>query len=164
MMVRNSFKPILSKYNDLMYPEDGTCENNTLDLTSQDDKEEGPDYICDHCELPMRKAEENLSSAIDGSVVVKRGSYFCIKCGTIWDSLDQKQQRVIKSQEKTGPRIPKPSDDFFFEFVPSNAGLEPKHIERYDPEPGERECLEADGCTVIEEHITTSDGRTIIKR
>jgi hypothetical protein len=40
---------------------------------------------------------------------------------------------VIKSQEKTGPRIPK-SDDFF-ESIPSNLGLEPKHIEGFDPEP-----------------------------
>ena len=43
---------------------------------------------------------------------------------------------MIKSQEKTGPRIPK-SDDFF-ESIPSNLGLEPKHIEGFDPEPWER--------------------------
>jgi hypothetical protein len=45
---------------------------------------------------------------------------------------------VIKSQEKTGPRIPK-LDDFFFECIPSNLGLETKHIEGFDPEPCERE-------------------------
>ena len=43
---------------------------------------------------------------------------------------------MIKSQEKTGPRIPK-SDDFFFESIPSNLGLEPKHNEGFDHEPGE---------------------------
>jgi hypothetical protein len=70
---------------------------------------------------------------------------------------------VIKSQEKTGPRIPKP--EFFFESIPSKSGLEPKHhTAQFDPEPNERERLEADGCTVSEERITTSDGRTIIKR
>jgi hypothetical protein len=82
----------------------------------------------------------------------------------VWDSLDQQQQRVIKSQEKTGPRIPKPSDDFFFESIPSNSGLKPKHSERFDPDPNERERLEAEGYTVLEERITTSDGRTITKR
>jgi hypothetical protein len=82
----------------------------------------------------------------------------------VWDSLDQQQQRVTKSQEKTGPRIPKPSENFFFESVPSSTGLERKHNEGFDPDPNEREQLEADGCTVLEERITTSDGRTIIKR
>ena len=91
---------------------------------------------------------------------MRMGVYYCSKCGMVWDPVDQLQQRVIKSQEKTRPRIPKPSDDFFFESIPSRSGLEPKHIEGYDPEPGERERLEADGCTVIEERITTSDGRT----
>jgi hypothetical protein len=70
---------------------------------------------------------------------------------------------VIKSQEKSGPRIPKPSDNFFFESIPSNTDLKPKHNEGFDPEPNEREQLEAEGCTVLEERITTSDGRTIIK-
>jgi hypothetical protein len=134
-----------------MYPEDRTYENKILDRTNQEDHEAGPGYICDHCEIPMRK--------------VKRGSYYCSKCGMVWDSLDQQQQRVIKSQERTGPRIPKPSDNFFFEFIPSDTGLEAKyHIDEFDPEPNERERLEADGCTVLEERITTADGRTIIKR
>ena len=53
---------------------------------------------------------------------------------------------VIKSQEKTGPRIPKP--EFFFESIPSKSGLEPKHhTDQFDPEPNEREHLEADGWT-----------------
>ena len=139
-------------------------ENRILDLTNQaDDEGQGPDYICDHCEIPMLRPSEDLST-VNGVVVVKRGSYYCSKCGVVWDSLDQQQQRVIKSQEKTGPRIPKPSDDFFFESVPSNTGLEPKDNQGFDPEPNEREQLEADGCTVLEERITTSDGRTIIKR
>jgi hypothetical protein len=82
----------------------------------------------------------------------------------VWDSLDQQQQRVIKSQEKTGPRIPKPSENSFFESIPSNVGLEPKHhTDQFDPEPNEREHLEADGCTVLEERITDSSGRTIVK-
>jgi hypothetical protein len=148
-----------------MYPEDRTYENKILDLTSKDDEgeEEGPGYICDNCEIPMRKSDEELST-VGGAVVVKRGSYFCSKCGMVWDSLDQQQHKVIKSQEKTGPRIPKPSDDFFFESVASNTGLEPKDNQGFDPEPNEREQLEADGCTVLEERITTSDGRTIVKR
>jgi hypothetical protein len=115
----------------------------------------------------MRRPSEDLSSAVDGSVVVKRGSYYCSKCGMVWDSLDQQQQRVIKSQEKQGPRIPKSdSSDFFFEPVPSNTELEPPnhHADQFDPDPNERERLEAEGCTVLEERITTSDGRTIIKR
>jgi hypothetical protein len=147
-----------------MYPAD--YENKILDLSNQvnDGGEEGPDYICDHCEIPMRKAEEDLSSVTDGRVVVKRGSYFCRQCGIVWDSLDQQQQRVIKSHEKTGPRIPKPSDDFFFESIPSKSGLGRKHIEGFDLEPNEREQLEADGCTVLEERITDSSGRTIVKR
>jgi hypothetical protein len=82
----------------------------------------------------------------------------------VWDWLDQQQLRVIKSQEKTGPRIPKPSDDFFFESIPSNTGLTRTKNESFDPEPNEREQLDADGCTVLEERITTSDGRTIIER
>jgi hypothetical protein len=151
-----------------MYPEDRTYENKILDLTNQEHEgggEEGPAYLCDHCEIPMQRPSEDLSSAVDGSIVVKRGSYYCDKCGMVWDSLDQQQQRVIKSQEKTGPRIPKPSENFFFESIPSNAGLEPKHhTDQFDPDPNEREQLEADGCTVLEERITTSDGRTIIKR
>src|SRR6266496_2509584 len=96
-------------------------ENKILDLTSEED--EGPEYICDQCEIPMLRPSEDLYSAVDGSVVVKRGSYYCGKCGMVWDSLDQQQQRVIKSQEKSGPRIPKPSDnDFFFESIPSDTG------------------------------------------
>jgi hypothetical protein len=151
-----------------MYPEDRTYENKILDLTNQEDEgggEEGPAYICDHCELPMRISDENLS-AVDGSIIVKQGSYYCAKCGMVWDSLDQQEQRVIKSQEKTGPRIPKATDnDFFFESIPSNTELEPNHhADQFDPEPNERERLEAEGCTVLEERITTSDGRTIIKR
>ncbi len=147
-----------------MYPEDITYENKILDLTSQGDEQEGPDYICDHCEIPMRRPSEDLST-VNGVVVVKRGSYYCSKCGMVWDSLDQQEQRVIKSQERTGPRVPKPSDnDFFFESIPSDTGLQPTHNEEFDPEPNEREQLEADGCTVLEERITTSDGRTIVKR
>ena len=60
---------------------------------------------------------------------MRMGVYYCSKCGMIWDPVDQQQQRVIKSQEKSRPRIPKPSDDFFFESIPSNLGLKPKHIE-----------------------------------
>jgi hypothetical protein len=150
-----------------MYPEDRTYENKILDLTNQEDEgggEEGPAYICDHCELPMRISDENLS-AVDGSIIVKQGSYYCAKCGMVWDSLDRQQQRVIKSQEKSGPRIPKATDnEFFFESVPSDTDLQPKHNEGYDPEPSEREQLEADGCTVLEERITTAEGRTIIRR
>src|SRR6266496_2686740 len=114
-----------------MYHEDS--ENKILDLTLTSQEEEGPGYICDHCEIPMLISDEDLST-VGGAVVVKRGSYFCSQCGIIWDSLDHQQQRVIKSQEKTGPRIPKP--DFFFESIPSKSGLEPKHIEGFDPEPG----------------------------
>jgi hypothetical protein len=135
-------------------------ENKILDLTSEED--EGTEYICDHCEIPMLRPSEDLST-VNGVVVVKRGSYYCSKCGMVWDSLDQQQQRVIKSQEKTGPRIPKP--EFFFESIPSKSGLEPKHhTDQFDPDPNERERLEAEGCTVLEERITTSDDRTIIKR
>jgi hypothetical protein len=105
----------------------------------------------------MRKAEEDLSSSTDGRVIIKRGSYFCSQCGIVWHSVDQQQQRVIKSQEKTGPRIPKP--EFFFESIPSKSGLEPKHhTDQFDPERNEREHLEADGCTVLEERITDSSG------
>jgi hypothetical protein len=115
-----------------MYPENGRSENKILDLTSQEDEEVDPDYICEHCELPMRKPSEDLS-AVDGTIVVKEGSYYCNKCGMVWDPQDQQQQRVMKSQEKTGPRIPKSdSNDFFFESIPSNSGLEPKHIEGFD--------------------------------
>jgi hypothetical protein len=106
------------------YHDESDNENKILDLTGRDDEggeEEDSGYICDHCEIPMQRPSEDLSSATDGSVVVKRGSYFCSKCGMVWDSLDQQQQRVIKSQEKTGPRIPKPQ--FFFESIPSDAGL-----------------------------------------
>jgi hypothetical protein len=146
-----------------MYPEEKTYENKIFDLTNQDDegREEGPEYLCDHCEIPMLRSDEDLST-VGGTVVVKRGSYFCSKCGMVWDSLDQQQQRVMKLQEKTGPRMPKP--DFFFESIPSKSGLEPKHIQGFDPEPYERERLESEGCTVMEERITTSDGRTIVKR
>jgi hypothetical protein len=137
-------------------------ENKILDLTSEED--EGTEYICDHCEIPMLRPNEDLST-VNGVVVVKRGSYYCSKCGMVWDSLDQQQQRVIKSQEKTGPRIPKPSDnDFFFENIPSNTGPTKTRKEGFGPDPNEREQLEAEGCTVLEEMITTSDGRTIIKR
>jgi len=142
-----------------MYPEETAYENKILDLTCQDEwkEQEGPDYICDHCEIPMRKAEEDLSSATDGRVIIKHGSYFCSQCGIVQDSLDQQQQRVIKSQEKTGPRIPTP--EFLFESIPSKSGLEPKdHTDQFDPERNEREHLEADGCTVLEERITDSSG------
>jgi hypothetical protein len=127
--------------------------------------EDGPGYICDHCEIPMQKSDEDLST-VGGPVVVKRGSYFCSKCGVVWDSQDQQQQqRVIKSQEKTGPRIHRPSEDFFFESIPSKSGLEPKYqTDQFDPEPNERQRLESEGYTVLEERITTSDGRTIVKR
>jgi hypothetical protein len=141
-------------------------ENKVLDLTfsSQDEGggrgEEGPSYICDHCEIPMLKAEEDLLSGKE--VIVRQGQYFCT-CGMIHDP-EQQHQRLMKSQEKTGPVISKPSNDFFFESIPSNAGLQPKRHEGFDPEPNEREQLEADGCTVLEERITTSDGRTIMKR
>jgi hypothetical protein len=111
------------------------------------------------------KGLAKTSSEVDGSILVKRGSYYCAKRGMVWDPVDQLQQRVIKSQEKSGPRIPKSDgNEFFFESIPSNTGLKPKHDEGFDPEPNEREQLEADGCTAIEERITTSDGRTIIKR
>jgi len=148
------------------YYNDDDNENKILDLTIQeDDAEEGPGYLCDHCELPMQKSDDDLSSA-NGAVVVKRGSYYCSNCGMVWDSLEQQQQRVIKSQEKIGPRIPKSDGSgFFFESIPSNTALpKPKHIEGFDPDPNEREQLEADGCTVLEERITTADGRTIVKR
>jgi hypothetical protein len=147
-----------------MYPEDRTAsENKILDLTSQEEEEESPDYICDHCEIPMRKSDNDLST-VGSAVVVKQGSYYCSKCGMVWDSLDQQQHKVIKSQEKTGPRIPKPSDDFFFESIPSEIGLTRTKKESFDPDPNERERLEAEGYTVMKERITTSDGRTIIKR
>jgi hypothetical protein len=146
------------------YYYDDDNENKILDLTGQEDDsgEEGPGYICDHCEIPMQKSDEDLST-VNGVIVVKRGSYFCSKCGIVWDSLDQQQRRVIKSQEKTGPRIPKPSDDFFFENIPSNSGLSTRK-DSFDPDPNERERLEAEGCTVIEKRITDSSGRTIVKR
>src|SRR6266545_749405 len=116
----------------------GTNENKILDLTNQEDEggeEEGPDYICEYCEIPMLRPNEDLST-VNGVVVVKRGSYYCSKCGMVWDSLDQQEQRVIKSQERTGPRVPKPSDnDFFFESIPSDTGLQPTHNEEFDPEP-----------------------------
>jgi hypothetical protein len=146
-----------------MYHEDS--ENKILDLTLTTQEEEGPGYSCDHCEIPMRISDEDLSTA-DGSIVVKRGSYHCSKCGMVWDSLDQQQQRVIKSQEKIGPRIPKPSENFLFESIPSNTGTirSRREKESFDPEPNERERLEAEGCTVMEERITDSSGRTIIKR
>jgi hypothetical protein len=34
-----------------MYPEDRTYESKVLDLTSQEDEEDGQ-YICDRCEIP----------------------------------------------------------------------------------------------------------------
>jgi hypothetical protein len=72
----------------------------------------------------------------------------------------------MKSQEKTGPVIPKPSDELFFESIPSDTGpiRTRRGKESFDPDPNERERLEAEGCTVIEERITDSSGRTIIKR
>jgi hypothetical protein len=86
---------------------------------------------------PRQKSVEDLST-VGGAVAVKRGSYFCSKCGIVWDSLDQQQHKVIKSQEKTGPRVPKPSEDFFFESIHSKSGLEPKHqTDQFDPEPNE---------------------------
>jgi hypothetical protein len=91
----------------------------------------------------MQKAEEDLLSGKE--VIVRQGQYYCT-CGMIHDP-QQQHQRVIKSQERIGPVISKPSNDFFF-----------------DPDPNEKERLEAEGCTVLEERITTSDGRTIIKR
>ena len=146
------------------YHDESDNGNKILDLTNQGDEgeEEGPDYICDHCEIQMLRSDEDLST-VSRAVVVKRGSYFCSQCGIVWDSLDQQQQRVIKSQEKTGPRIPKP--DFFLESIPSNTDLKPKHhTDQFDPEPNGRKRLEADGCTVLEERITTADGRIIVKR
>jgi hypothetical protein len=80
-------------------------ENKILDLTfsGQDEGgEEGPSYICDHCEIPMQKAEEDLLSGKE--VIVRQGQYFCT-CGMIHDP-QQQHQRVIKSQEKSGPVIP----------------------------------------------------------
>ena len=137
-------------------------ENKILDLTfnNQDDEggEKGPAYICDHCEILMRKAEEDLLSGKE--VIVRQGQYFCT-CGMIHDP-QQQHQRVMKSQEKTGPVIPKHSNDFFFESIPSNTGLTTRK-ESFDPDPNERERLEAEGCTVMEERITTSDGRTVVK-
>ena len=35
--------------------------------------------------------------------------------------------------------------------------------ESFDPDPNERERLEAEGCTIMEERITTSDGTTVVK-
>jgi hypothetical protein len=98
---------------------------------------------------PKRKSDDDLTAA-DGAVVVKRGSYFCNKCGMVWDSLDQQHQRVMKSQEKTGPVIPKSDNDVFFESIPSNSGPTRTRKESFDPDPSERERLEADGCTVFE--------------
>jgi hypothetical protein len=143
------------------YNDDSDNENKILDLTSQDDEEEGPGYICDHCEIPMRKAEEDLLSGKE--VIVRQGQYYCT-CGMIHDPQDQQKQRVMKLQEKTGPVIPKPSNDFFFESIPSNSGPTRTRKGSFDPDPNERERLEAEGCTVMEERITTSDGRTIVKR
>jgi hypothetical protein len=68
----------------------------------------------------------------------------------VWDSLDQQHQRVMKSQEKTGPVIPKSDNDVFFESIPSNSGTTRTRKESFDPDPNERERLEADGCTVFE--------------
>lgn len=110
----------------------------------------------------MRKAEEDLLSGKE--VIVRHGQYYCT-CGMIHDPQDQQQQLVIKSQEKTGPRIEKdPNASAFFESIPSNTGLTRTRKENFDPEPNEREQLEAEGCTVLEERITDSSGRTIIKR
>jgi hypothetical protein len=146
---------------DQHYNDEPDNENKILDLTSQeDDAEEGPSYICDHCEIPMQKAEEDLLSGKE--VIVRQGQYFCT-CGMIHDP-QQQHQRVIKSQEKTGPVISKPSNDFFFESIPSSTGLTRTGKESFDPDPNERERLEDEDCTVMEERITTSDGRTIVKR
>jgi hypothetical protein len=68
-----------------MYPEDS--ENKILDLTFTSQEEDGSDYICDRCDNPMLKSDEDLST-VGGAVVVKRSSYFCSKCGMVWDSLD----------------------------------------------------------------------------
>jgi hypothetical protein len=146
------------------YNDDSDNEDKILDLTfsSQDEEggEEGPGYICDQCELPMQKAEEDLLSGKE--VIVRQGQYYCT-CGMIHDP-QQQHQRVMKSQEKTGPRIPKATDnDVFFESIPSNIGRTTRK-ESFDPDPNERDRLEAEGCTVFEERITTSDGRTIVKR
>jgi hypothetical protein len=99
----------------------------------------------------MQKAEEDLLSGKE--LIVRQGQYYCT-CGMIHDP-QQQHQRVIKSQEKTGPVV--------FESIPSSTGLTTKK-EGFDPDPNEKERLEAEGCTVLEERITTSDGRTIIKR
>jgi hypothetical protein len=143
-------------------------KNKILDLTSQaDEGGEGPAYICDHCEIPMQQAEEDLVSANNkNEILIRTGQHYCSKCGTVLDpSLSDQHQRVMKSVERSGPVIPKPSDnDAFFESIPSNTGLKPKHHKEFDPEPNERERLEAEGCTVLEERITTADGRTIVKR
>jgi hypothetical protein len=65
-------------------------ENKILDLTfnNQDDEggEKGPAYICDHCEILMRKAEEDLLSGKE--VIVRQGQYFCT-CGMIHDPQQQ---------------------------------------------------------------------------
>jgi hypothetical protein len=136
-----------------MYPEDRSCENTILDLTSQEDEdEEDPGYLCDHCEIPMQKAEEDLLSGKE--VIVRQGIYFCT-CGMIHDP-EQQHQRLMKSQEKTGPVISKPSNDFFFESIPSDSGPNRTRNKResFDPDPNEKERLEAEGCTVFEERIT----------
>jgi hypothetical protein len=46
----------------------------------------------------------------------------------------------------------------------SLAGLTRTRKGSFDPDPNERERLEAEGCTVMEERITSSDSRTIVKR
>jgi hypothetical protein len=49
-------------------------ENKILDLTGQeDDSGEEGQYICDHCEIPMQKSDEDLST-VSGTIVVKQGS------------------------------------------------------------------------------------------
>ena len=60
------------------YNDEPDNENKVLDLTfsSQEHEgggEEGP-AILYYCELPMCRCDEDLPSATDGSVVVKRGS------------------------------------------------------------------------------------------
>jgi hypothetical protein len=42
----------------------------------------GPAYICDRCEIPMRKAEEDLLSGKE--VIVRQGQYY-YTCGMVHD-------------------------------------------------------------------------------
>jgi hypothetical protein len=52
-----------------MYPEDGTTENKILDLTSQESDDDGLTYICDHCEIELRKCDDDLVSANNKNVI-----------------------------------------------------------------------------------------------